>query len=341
MHLLIAIHFLEVLRNKDNLIQILRSSYNDNEWIRSAYLTTFIGGQQEWQQQTWDFEVSPLSRNDIVQWMFSKGLSNIYSAETIWAGGGKSSLDYDGYYNGSYDVIIGPTDDCASLSWNLPMPTPQTFVLIKLPEFNHLILLTCTGDMYISPNGDGYWYDMDIYNNSFSMNYPEINDLISDIAEIMPIYKDVMMYADNNYAKYDIYNLEDYSFDDLDNIQTPGFYYTARESIASGIVNQPPYAPLLIYPFDESYAYTFFLEVLEDRTQIWRSFYDGIEYRRIYDGNTYTSWVFRSWKKTLNENDNAASAYSEMSGTNLGLVRLNGNYTFTGTINVATPTLPT
>jgi hypothetical protein len=53
---------------------------------------------------------------------------------------------------------------------------------------------------------------MDIYNNSFSMNYPEINDLISDIAEIMPFYKDVMTYADNNYAENDIYNLEDYSY---------------------------------------------------------------------------------------------------------------------------------
>jgi hypothetical protein len=30
----------------------------------------------------------------------------------------------------------------------------------------------------------------------------------------------------------------------------------------------------------------------------------------------------------------------EMTGTTLGLVKLNGNYTFTGTINVPTPALP-
>jgi hypothetical protein len=34
------------------------------------------------------------------------------------------------------------------------------------------------------------------------------------------------------------------------------------------------------------------------------------------------------------------TTHSEMSGTTLGLVKLNGNYTFTGTINVPTPTLP-
>jgi hypothetical protein len=34
------------------------------------------------------------------------------------------------------------------------------------------------------------------------------------------------------------------------------------------------------------------------------------------------------------------TTYAEMSGTTLGLVRLNGNYTFTGTINVPTPALP-
>jgi hypothetical protein len=34
------------------------------------------------------------------------------------------------------------------------------------------------------------------------------------------------------------------------------------------------------------------------------------------------------------------TTYSEMSGTTLGLVRLNGSYTFTGVINVPTPELP-
>jgi len=34
------------------------------------------------------------------------------------------------------------------------------------------------------------------------------------------------------------------------------------------------------------------------------------------------------------------TTYAEMSGTTLGLVRQNGNYTFTGTINVPTPALP-
>jgi hypothetical protein len=33
------------------------------------------------------------------------------------------------------------------------------------------------------------------------------------------------------------------------------------------------------------------------------------------------------------------TTYSEMTGTTLGLVKLNGTYTFTGTINVPTPTL--
>jgi hypothetical protein len=34
------------------------------------------------------------------------------------------------------------------------------------------------------------------------------------------------------------------------------------------------------------------------------------------------------------------TTYSEMSGTTLGLVKLNGSYTFTGTINIPTPALP-
>jgi hypothetical protein len=34
------------------------------------------------------------------------------------------------------------------------------------------------------------------------------------------------------------------------------------------------------------------------------------------------------------------TTYSEMSGTTLGLAKLDGNYTFTGTINVPTPNLP-
>jgi hypothetical protein len=34
------------------------------------------------------------------------------------------------------------------------------------------------------------------------------------------------------------------------------------------------------------------------------------------------------------------TTYSEMSGTTLGLVKLNGNYTFTGVLNVPTPALP-
>jgi hypothetical protein len=34
------------------------------------------------------------------------------------------------------------------------------------------------------------------------------------------------------------------------------------------------------------------------------------------------------------------ATYSEVSGTTLGLVKLNGNYTFTGIINVPTPELP-
>jgi hypothetical protein len=34
------------------------------------------------------------------------------------------------------------------------------------------------------------------------------------------------------------------------------------------------------------------------------------------------------------------TTYSEMSGTTLGLVKLNGSYTFTSTINVPTPSLP-
>jgi hypothetical protein len=34
------------------------------------------------------------------------------------------------------------------------------------------------------------------------------------------------------------------------------------------------------------------------------------------------------------------TTYSEMSGTTLGLVKLNGTYTFNGTINVPTPALP-
>jgi hypothetical protein len=32
--------------------------------------------------------------------------------------------------------------------------------------------------------------------------------------------------------------------------------------------------------------------------------------------------------------------YAEMTGTTLGLVKLNGSYTFTGVINVPTPELP-
>jgi hypothetical protein len=35
------------------------------------------------------------------------------------------------------------------------------------------------------------------------------------------------------------------------------------------------------------------------------------------------------------------TTYSEVSGTTLGLVKLNGSYTLTGIINVPTPTLPT
>jgi hypothetical protein len=34
------------------------------------------------------------------------------------------------------------------------------------------------------------------------------------------------------------------------------------------------------------------------------------------------------------------TTYSEMSGTTLGLVKLDGSYTFTGTINMPTPALP-
>jgi hypothetical protein len=34
------------------------------------------------------------------------------------------------------------------------------------------------------------------------------------------------------------------------------------------------------------------------------------------------------------------TTYAEMTGTTLGLVKLNGSYTFSGTINVPTPALP-
>jgi hypothetical protein len=69
------------------------------------------------------------------------------------------------------------------------------------------------------------------------------------------------------------------------------------------------------------------LEVLEDKTQIWRSFWDGLEYKRTYDGTTYTSWVFSSWKKTTNETD---------LNTKLNL----SGGTMTGILNVPTPSLP-
>jgi hypothetical protein len=37
---------------------------------------------------------------------------------------------------------------------------------------------------------------------------------------------------------------------------------------------------------------------------------------------------------------NTNTTYAEITGTTLGLVKLNGSYTFTGVINVPTPSLP-
>jgi hypothetical protein len=47
-----------------------------------------------------------------------------------------------------------------------------------------------------------------------------------------------------------------------------------------------------------------------------------------------------AWEVPPDTNTDTNTTYSEMSGTTLGLVRLNGSYTFTGTINVTTPPLP-
>jgi hypothetical protein len=63
---------------------------------------------------------------------------------------------------------------------------------------------------------------------------------------------------------------------------------------------------------------------------------------RLPNETTTTKYLRQdgAWEVPPDTNTDTDTTYSEMSETTLGLVRLNGSYTFTGTINVTTPPLP-
>jgi hypothetical protein len=272
--------FLEVLKNNDRLVQVLQSSYNGNEWIRTAYFNSWTEQYYEWEKQVWSLgDIYPKTYDDLYNWIHSN-FDYVEQIENVYF----NLFDY--YYYQPKTVITVSTNKLASRCENTPSWSADLSFLLFIDDSNNLALLNSVGMLWISEHYSYGWIQMDNYDSS-------------NLFDIKPIHKEVMEYAFNTHD--DIHELQE--SDNLDDITTPGFYYTIYETIAESINNPPP-----VEASSYNITYTFFLEVLEDKTQIWRSFWDGLEYKRTYDGTTYSSWVFSTWKKTTNETDVVSKA---------------------------------
>jgi hypothetical protein len=116
----------------------------------------------------------------------------------------------------------------------------------------------------------------------------------------------------------------------LNTYQTPGYYYTPANATAQTMTNTPWGTGT------STNAVSFSMVIVKHAgvTQIIRPYNtSGYEWQRQYYNGTWGNWV------RMARTSDIPTAPVEMTGTTLGLVKLNGSYTFTGVINVPTPTL--
>jgi hypothetical protein len=171
---------------------------------------------------------------------YGYGITQIYNS-------GYDLFSY--YYYERNAVVICSTDYFALMCENLPpWDSDKSFILFT-DDFNNLTLINSIGEVWLSEH----------YTYGWVQYYPTGNEPFYDI---LPIYNEVMDYANNTYYASNIHELQE--GEDLDDITTPGFYYTVYESIAETINNLPPYEA-------NSYGmiFTFFLEVLEEKSGLY------------------------------------------------------------------------